>query len=49
MFDDYDLVDDVAAGLMARAPGRALDAFLAILGDTAAVVRRDWQLVLRKC
>lgn len=48
MFDDYDLVDDVAAGLSARAPGRALDAFVSILGDSATVMRRDWQLILRK-
>lgn len=48
MFDDYDLVDGVAAGLQARAPGRALDAFVALLGDGAIVMRRDWQLVLRK-
>jgi predicted O-methyltransferase YrrM len=48
MFDDYDLVDDVAEGLMARAPGRALDAFVAVLGGAATITRRDWQLVLRK-
>lgn len=48
MFDDYDLVDDVAQGLFARAPGRALDAFIHILGESATVMRRDWQLVLRK-
>ena len=48
MFDDYDLVDGVAAGLLARAPGRALDAFAGLLGDGATVMRRDWQLVLRK-
>lgn len=48
MFDDYDLVDDVAEGLFARAPGRALDAFVTILGNSATVVRRDWQLILRK-
>jgi predicted O-methyltransferase YrrM len=48
IFDDYDLVDDVAAGLFARAPGRALDAFLTILGDSAVIARRDWQLVVRK-
>jgi len=48
MFDDYDLVDDVAPGLFARAPGRALDAFLSILGEGATVMRRDWQLVLKK-
>lgn len=48
MFDDYDLVDDVAEGLFARAPGRALDAFLAILGNSATIERRDWQLILRK-
>ena len=48
MFDDYDLVDDVAEGLFARAPGRALDAFVAILGNSATVMRRDWQLILRK-
>ncbi len=48
MFDDYDLVDDVAEGLLARAPGRALDAFVSILGSSATVMRRDWQLILRK-
>jgi predicted O-methyltransferase YrrM len=48
MFDDYDLVDDVAQGLFARAPGRALDAFLTILGDGVTVMRRDWQLILKK-
>jgi predicted O-methyltransferase YrrM len=48
MFDDYDLVDDVAQGLMARAPGRALDAFVSILGNNATIMRRDWQLILRK-
>lgn len=48
MFDDYALVDDVSEGLMARAPGRALDAFMTILGTSATLVRRDWQLVLRK-
>jgi predicted O-methyltransferase YrrM len=48
MFDDYDLVDDVAEGLQARAPGRALDAFLTILGNSATIERRDWQLILRK-
>lgn len=48
MFDDYDLVDDVAEGLLARAPGRALDAFVSILGTSATVMRRDWQLILRK-
>lgn len=48
MFDDYDLVDDVAEGLLARAPGRALDPFVAILGSGATVLRRDWQLILRK-
>lgn len=48
MFDDYDLVDDVAEGLFARAPGRALDAFVAILGSSATIMRRDWQLILRK-
>ncbi|HYC62402.1 MAG TPA: class I SAM-dependent methyltransferase [Thermoanaerobaculia bacterium] len=48
MFDDYDLVDDVAEGLSARAPGRALDAFVTILGKSATVVRSDWQLILRK-
>jgi predicted O-methyltransferase YrrM len=48
MFDDYALVDDVAEGLMARAPGRALDAFMTILGSSATLIRRDWQLVLRK-
>lgn len=48
MFDDYALVDDVSEGLMARAPGRALDAFMSILGSSATLMRRDWQLVLRK-
>ena len=48
IFDDYGLVDDVAPGLQARAPGRALDAFVALRGDTAEVLRRDWQLALRK-
>lgn len=48
MFDDYDLVDDVAEGLFARAPGRALDAFVSILGGSATIMRRDWQLILRK-
>lgn len=48
MFDDYALVDDVSEGLMARAPGRALDAFMSILGSSATLIRRDWQLVLRK-
>lgn len=48
MFDDYDLVDDVAEGLLARAPGRALDAFVSILGKNATIMRRDWQLILRK-
>jgi SAM-dependent methyltransferase len=48
MFDDYGLVDDLSEGLTARAPGRALDAFLTVLGSSAAILRRDWQLVLRK-
>jgi predicted O-methyltransferase YrrM len=48
MFDDYALVDDVSEGLMARAPGRALDAFLSILGSSAQLIRKDWQLVLKK-
>ena len=48
MFDDYALVDDVSEGLMARAPGRALDAFMTILGSSATLQRRDWQLVLQK-
>ncbi|MFP5245241.1 MAG: class I SAM-dependent methyltransferase, partial [Thermoanaerobaculia bacterium] len=48
IFDDYDLVDDVAQGLQARVPARALDAFVSVLGDSATVLRRDWQLVLRK-
>src|SRR5688500_11645855 len=48
MFDDYGLVDDVSEGMMARAPGRALDAFMTILGSSATLLRRDWQLVLRK-
>lgn len=47
-FDDYDLVDDVAQGLAARAPGRALDVFVGLLGGGATVTRKDWQLVLRK-
>jgi len=48
IFDDYGLVDDVAPGLQARAPARALDAFVSLLGETAEVLRRDWQLALRK-
>ena len=48
MFDDYGLVDDLSEGLTARAPGRALDAFMTVLGGSAALLRRDWQLVLRK-
>jgi predicted O-methyltransferase YrrM len=48
MFDDYDLVDDVAQGLFARAPGRALDAFVSIIGEGATIMRRDWQLILKK-
>jgi hypothetical protein len=48
VFDDYNLVDDVAEGLLARAPGWALDAFVSTLGVGAKVMRRDWQLVLRK-
>jgi len=48
IFDDYALVDDLSEGLMSRAPGRALDAFMTILGGSATLVRRDWQLVLRK-
>jgi predicted O-methyltransferase YrrM len=48
MFDDYALVDDLSEGLMARAPGRALDAFMGLLGSSATLVRKDWQLVLRK-
>lgn len=48
IFDDYDLVDDVAQGLQARVPARALDAFVSVLGDSATMLRRDWQLVLRK-
>jgi predicted O-methyltransferase YrrM len=48
MFDDYDLVDDVSESLFARAPGRALDAFMHILGKNATIMRRDWQLILRK-
>ena len=48
MFDDYGLVDDVSEGMMARAPGRALDAFMSILGGSATLLRRDWQLVLQK-
>src|SRR5262245_27702644 len=48
IFDDYDLVEDAALGLQARAPRLALDPFVAILGSSAEVLRRDWQLVLRK-
>ena len=48
MFDDYGLVDDLSEGLTARAPGRALDAFMTVLGGSATLMRRDWQLVLRK-
>jgi predicted O-methyltransferase YrrM len=48
IFDDYDLVDDVAKGLLARAPGRALDAFVSLLGEEVTIIRKDWQLVLRK-
>lgn len=48
IFDDYDLVDETAPGLLARAPGRALDAFVVMLGNSVAVLREDWQLVLRK-
>lgn len=48
MFDDYALVDDLSEGLMARAPGRALDAFMGLLGSSATLLRKDWQLVLRK-
>lgn len=47
-FDDYALVDDLSEGMLARAPGRAIDAFVALLGSSATIVRRDWQLVLRK-
>ena len=49
IFDDYGLVDDEAAGgLSARAPGRALDAFVGLLGAEGEILRRDWQLVLRR-
>jgi len=48
IFDDYDLADDAAQGLLARAPARALDPFVGILGSSATTTRRDWQLVLRK-
>ena len=48
IFDDYGLVDDVAPGLQARAPARAIDAFVSLLGQTAEVLRRDWQLAVRK-
>ena len=48
IFDDYDLADDAAEGLLARVPGRALDAFVTVLGNGATVLRKDWQLVLRK-
>ena len=47
-FDDYALVDDLSEGMLARAPGRAIDAFVSLLGSSATVVRRDWQMVLRK-
>jgi predicted O-methyltransferase YrrM len=47
-FDDYALVDDLSEGMLARAPGRAIDAFVALLGNSATIVRRDWQMVLRK-
>ncbi|HEY2322318.1 MAG TPA: class I SAM-dependent methyltransferase, partial [Thermoanaerobaculia bacterium] len=48
IFDDYDLADESAPGLLARAPGRALDAFVTVLGNSVTVLRKDWQLVLRK-
>lgn len=48
IFDDYGLADDVAPGLLARVPGRALDAFVTLLGDGVEIVRRGWQFVLRK-
>ncbi|HET9767929.1 MAG TPA: class I SAM-dependent methyltransferase [Thermoanaerobaculia bacterium] len=48
IFDDYEVAEETVAGLPARAPGRALDAFAGLLGSGAAVLRRDWQLVLRK-
>ena len=48
IFDDYDLSDDAAPGLLARVPGRAIDAFAALLGGSAATVRKDWQFVLQK-
>jgi len=48
IFDDYDLCDDAAPGLLARAPGRAIDAFAALLGSSAATIRKDWQFVLQK-
>jgi len=47
-FDDYALVDDLSEGMLARAPGRAIDAFVSLLGSSASIVRRDWQMVLRK-
>jgi predicted O-methyltransferase YrrM len=47
-FDDYALVDDLSEGMLARAPGRAIDAFVSLLGSSATIVRRDWQMVLRK-
>jgi len=47
-FDDYALVDDLSEGMLARAPGRAIDAFVSLLGGSATIVRRDWQMVLRK-
>src|SRR5260221_5742804 len=48
VFDDYDLVDDVARGLLARATGRGLDAFVSLLREEVTTVRKDWQLGLRK-
>lgn len=48
IFDDYGMFEDEAYGLQARAPRLALDPFVGILGRSAEVLRRDWQLVLRK-
>jgi predicted O-methyltransferase YrrM len=48
IFDDYDLADDAAPGLFARAPGRALDAFAGLIDGSAATIRKDWQFVLQK-
>ncbi len=42
------MFEDEAYGLQARAPRLALDPFVGILGRSAELLRRDWQLVLRK-